>query len=130
MKLRIHKDSVRLRFTRDEAKALSEGTVLTEQVAIGPLEEQRLSYRVVPNGAEGIRAGFADNTISVYVPKAELVSWYEGETLALEATQSWNGGQVRLLLEKDMQRLNPKPGEEPEGVYAHPLFGVKHCDHP
>ncbi|MBL8237480.1 MAG: hypothetical protein JNM66_08690 [Bryobacterales bacterium] len=130
MKLRIHKDSVRIRFTRDEAEALSEGTVLTEHVAIGPLEEQRLCYRVVPNGAEGIRAGFAENTISIYVPKSELLAWYEGENLALEAVQSWNGGQVRLLLEKDLQRLNPKPGGEPEMVYAHPLFGKKRCDHP
>ena len=130
MKLRIHRDSIRFRFTRDEAKALSEGTVLTEIVAVGPLEEQRLAYRVVPNGTEGIRAGFVDNTISVFVPKTELLTWYEGEDLALEATQNWNGGQVRLLLEKDMQRLNPKPAEEPARVYSHPLFGIKHCEHP
>ena len=130
LKLRIYKDSIRFRFTRDEVMALSEGNALAEYVAIGPLEEQRLAYRVVPNGNEGIRVAFAGNTITVFVPQADLSAWYEGENLTLEATQAWNGGQVQLLLEKDLQRLNPKPGEEPKGVYSHPLFGIKHCDHP
>ncbi|MBL8239990.1 MAG: hypothetical protein JNM66_21385 [Bryobacterales bacterium] len=130
MKLRIYKDSIRFRFTRDEAKALGEGSALAEYVAIGPLEEQRLAYRVVPNGTEGIRVAFTDRTLTVYVPQLDLLTWYEGENLTLEATQSWNGGHVRLSLEKDLQRLNPKPGEEPKGVYSHPLFGIKHCDHP
>jgi hypothetical protein len=130
MKLRLNHDSIRLRFTQPEAKALGEGVVLTDKVSIGPLEEQSLSYRVVPNGAEGIRVGFIDHTISVYVPKTVLASWYEGEDVAVEATQAWNGGKVRILLEKDLQRLNPKPAEEPQGVYSHPLFGKKHCEHP
>ena len=130
MKLRIHKDSIRFRFTREEARALSEGMVLAEHVAVGPLAEQQLSYRVVPDGPGPISVAFADNTISVFVPQAELLDWYEGEILALETTQNWSGGKVRVMLEKDLQRLNPKPGDEPKGVYSHPLFGVKHCDHP
>ena len=89
-----------------------------------------MSYRVVPDGPGRIGVAFAENTISVFVPQAELRTWYEGENLTLEATQNWSSGQVRLLLEKDLQRLNPKPGEEPNGVYSHPLFGAKHCDHP
>lgn len=130
MKLRIHKDSIRFRFTKEEAKALSEGAVLAECVAVGPLAEQQLSYRVVPDGPGRIGVAFAENTISVFVPQAELRTWYEGENLTLETTQNWSSGQVHLSLEKDLQRLNPKPGEEPQGVYSHPHFGAKHRDHP
>lgn len=134
MKLRIHKNSIRFRFNRDEVLVLSSGETLEESVAVGPLESQRLSYRIVPeNGAgesPGIRAEFDANKLTISVPRRVLQAWCEGEQLAVEGEQSWPGGTIRILLEKDMQRLNPKEGEDSTGVYPNPLFGKARCEHP
>lgn len=134
MKLRIHKNSIRFRFNRDEVLALSSGETLEEAVAVGPLESQRLSYRVVPEeGAgesSGIRAELDANNLTISVPCQVLQTWYEGEQLAVEGDHTWPGGTIRILLEKDMQRLNPKEGEDSTGVYPNPLFGKARCEHP
>ena len=134
MKLRIHKNSIRFRFNRDEVLALSSGETLEESVAVGPLENQRLAYRIVPeNGAgesSGIRADLDANKLTISVPRQILQAWYEGEQLAVEGEQTWPDGTIRILLEKDMQRLNPKKGEDSTGVYPNPLFGKVRCEHP
>jgi len=134
MKLRIHKDSIRFRFTRQEVETLSGGQPLEERVAVGPSPQQALVYRVVPeidvSGRSGIRAGFESNTLTVTAPKQIFQAWHDGEQLAIEEEQIWTTGKVRILLEKDMQRLNPKEGEEAPGIYPNPLFGKVRCDHP
>jgi hypothetical protein len=134
MKLRIHKDSIRFRFTRGEVETLSSGKALEESVAVGPLAHQALTYRVAPENSASenprIRAEFEANKLTVSVPSQILQAWHEGEPLAIEAEQNWATGKVRILLEKDMQRLNPKEGEETAGVYPNPLFGKVRCDHP
>jgi hypothetical protein len=134
MKLRIHKDSIRFRFTRDEVEALANGKALEEIVAVGPLANQSLTYRVTPeegtSDAACIHAEFEENNLTVSVPVQTLRTWYEGEQLAIDEDQVWATGKLRILLEKDMQRLNPKPGEEAAGVYPNPLFGQARCDHP
>lgn len=134
VKLRIHKNSFRFRFTRDEVKTLASCGTLEETVAVGPLDSQRLSYRIVPeNGTAeppGIRAELEVNKLTISVPHQILQAWHEGEQLAVEGEQTWPGGTIRLFLEKDMQRLNPKEGEDSTGAYPNPLFGKARCEHP
>ena len=134
MKLRIHRDSIRFRFTRSEVEALSTGRALEESVAVGPLAHQALVYRIAPEHSASenprIRADFEANKLTVSVPSQIVQAWYEGEQLAIEDEQVWATGKVRILLEKDMQRLNPKEGEAEASVYPNPLFGTERCDHP
>jgi hypothetical protein len=134
MKLRIHKDSIRFRFTRGEVETLLSGKALEESVAMGPLAHQALAYRVAPEHSASenrrIRAEFEANKLTVSVPSQIVQAWHEGDQLAIEEEQKWATGKVRILLEKDMQRLNPKEGEETTGVYPNPLFGKVRCDHP
>lgn len=132
MKLRLNKDSIRFRFTQSEVEALHGGHALEESVGVGPGPLQRLTYRVTPQdtaGGPAIQAALADNRITVSVSPALLTEWRNGAPLGIGHTQSWPGGEVRILLEKDMQRLNPKPGEEPADVFPNPLFGKARCDH-
>ena len=134
MKLRIHKDSIRFRFTRGEVATLSGGEALEECVAVGPSAHQTLTYRVVPSSdsdeTAGICADLDVDALTVRVPLGTLQAWEKGEPLAIETDQKWATGKVRILLEKDMQRLNPKEGEELPGVYPNPLFGKVRCEHP
>jgi len=134
MKLRIHKGSLRFRFNREEVEALSRGERLEETVRVGPDEDQTFGYFVAPSpeplGEAGLRVRLRGNQLCVDVSAESLKAWHQSAELALSGVQKWDNQSVTVLLEKDMQRLNPKPGEESKDLYANPLFGKARCDHP
>lgn len=134
MKLRIHRNSLRFRLSREEVEALARGEGLGDSVAVGPLASQQLAYRIVPDPdapAEApMKAEFAGNALSVLVPLAGLRRWHEDSRLELAGAQAWPGGAVRLLLEKDLQRLDAKPAEAEGEVYPHPGFSKVRGERP
>lgn len=134
MKLRIHKNSLRFRFNREEVEALARGERLEETVHVGPGAGQAIGYSVAPTreplGGTGLSVQMQAQLLLVEVDADNLKAWHESPELALSGTQSWDGQSVTVLLEKDMQRLNPKPGEDSTKTYPNPLFGIAHCDHP
>lgn len=130
MKLRIHRNSLRLRFQREEVARLAGGEAVEASVQFGPGPDQRLVYRVSPTGDGPARATLSGQTITVIVGLDLVRQWDTSADLALTAEQTWDGGAFTILLEKDLQRLNPKPGEDEPGVYPNPLFGKVRCDHP
>lgn len=133
MKLRIHKNSLRFRFDRKEVERLDGGESLEASIRLGPAANQLFTYCVVPQeGAVAGRAArvrFERQCITVTVSPRAVKQWHEGADLALTAEETWDGYTLQLLLEKDMQRLNPKPGEESPDVYPNPLFGKARCKH-
>ena len=134
MKLRIHQNSLRFRFNRDEVEALSRGESLAAAVQIGPGPTQRFAYCVAPVveglGGATLRARMEGLALDVSVSADAIRRWHESPELALSAEQDSGGSTLKVLLEKDMQRLNPKPEEEAPNVYPNPLFGKARCDHP
>lgn len=134
MKLRIHNNSLRFRVCPTEVEALNRGEALENRIAAGPAESAALVYRIVPEpmaaSDAAMRADLNRQTLTVHVPLQMIRGWRDGQKLGLEAQQNWDGGSLRILLEKDMQRLNPKDGEESADVYPNPLFGKVRCDHP
>ena len=132
MKLRLHKDSIRIRFNVAEVAALGHGTALTEAVQFGPSAGQHLSYRVVPDPAltAGASARLDGSDLIVTASAAALAEWSAGAGLAFSHELQWEGGKLTILLEKDMQRLNPKPGANQGDVFPNPMFGKAKCDHP
>ncbi len=131
MKLRIYGPSLRFRFDAKEVRKLSQGETLDSSVAFGPDAPIALRYRVVPVEDEGgLRVRFdAPATITVTASLDTLRAWNQCEDLALTMEEVWEGGSLKLVLEKDMQRLNPKPEEESREAYPNPLFGKVHCAH-
>jgi hypothetical protein len=103
MKLRIHKDSIRFRFTGGEAAALASGNVPQESLALGPLPGQSLTCRVTPDAgasdAACIHAQFEDNRPTVPVPPPARRTWQAGEQLAIGEVPVWSTGKLRILLE-------------------------------
>jgi len=117
-----------------EVEALSRGESLEDVAQIGPGADQRFIYRVVPAaaGLEGklMFARLDGLALNVAVSAEALKQWHESPELALAADQGSPGSTLKLLLEKDLQRLNPKPGEDSSSSYPNPLFGKVRCDHP
>jgi len=134
LKLRIHKDSLRFRFNREEVEALSRGEKLEERVRVGPGGDQAFGYCVAPTqeplGETGLRVRMQGQLMCVDVCAESLKAWHQSAELALSGEQRWDGQSVTVLLEKDLQRLNPKPGDDSRELYPNPLFGKARCDHP
>jgi len=134
MKLRIHGNSLRFRVSRGEVETLHRGEPLEGRIAVGPAESECLVYRIVPDSLAAsdalMHADMNQNTLTLHVPSQTIRNWRDGHELGLEDQRNWDGGSLRILLEKDMQRLNPKNGEEPGDVYPNPLFGKVRCEHP
>ncbi len=131
MKLRIYGPSLRFRFDAREVEKLGQGETLTASVAFGPDAPFALCYRVVPVEDEGgLRVRFeSPATITVTASLDSLRAWSQSEDLAITMEEAWEGGSLKLILEKDMQRLNPKPEEESPHAFPNPLFGKVHCTH-
>jgi hypothetical protein len=133
MKLRLNHDTIRFRFTRGEVETLHSGIPIEDSTPVGPGNTQRFAYRVVPasdTGGEPLRAELLENVLTVSISQSAVAQWRDSDKPGVESQQSWPGGQVRILLEKDLQRLNPKPDEEPVDVFPNPQFGKARCDHP
>ena len=134
MKLRMHKNSLRFRFDREEVAQLNEGVALESAIYLGPGEDHKFIYCVVPATdvpkEETVRTRLEQRTLTVTVSRDALQQWHDGADLALAAEEAWDGHVLKVLLEKDMQRLNPKPGDDITNVYPNPMFGKARCDHP
>jgi hypothetical protein len=132
MKLRIHGDSIRFRFDRREVARLSAGEGVASAIRLGPGAAATLSYRVVPVLAGPPLAARMDGQqVTVEADLSAIRNWCEGPELSLQGAQECpDGGVLQILLEKDLQRLNPKPGDNTADVYPNPKFGIERCDHP
>lgn len=137
MKLRIHSNSLRFRFDKQEVEALAKGHAVEACIQLGPTRDHNFAYRVVPipgaNFTSQIR--FENQTLTILVPGSALASWFAGPELTIAFDQSWPeassaGPALHVSLEKDMQRLNSKPGEPLDRLYPNPQFGKVRCSHP
>jgi len=131
MKLRIYRNQLRFRFDREEMERLNCGESLESSIQVGPSAAQRLTYSVLTAGGDAVpRARLEGQSIIVTLGRDVVKKWCEGNELALESEETWEGYTLKLLLEKDMKRLNPKPGDESPSAYPNPLSGKARCDHP
>lgn len=100
MKLRIQGNSLRLRLSVAESRALAADGQLEESVTFGP--DRRLSYgiRVVPGLAWDVR--YDDRQLMVLLPAALAADWLSTGRVAVEERLVLSEGEpLRLLLEKD-----------------------------
>lgn len=120
MKLRIKGNSVRLRLTQPEVAML---------VAQGAVEERTtfpagdaLVYRLVADGdAREPGAGYKDGVMIVWLPAAAAARWARGTVVGLEfASPLKQGGELRVLVEKDFACLNTSRGESEDGAFPNP----------
>lgn len=127
MKLRIKGNSVRLRLTQPEVAMLSEKGVVEERA--GFPAGGALVYRLVADGeAREPGAGYKDGVIIVWLPAAAAARWARGAVVGLEFTSPLKeGGELRVLVEKDFACLDPHRGENEEGTFPNPSKGS--CSH-
>ena len=108
MKIRIKGNFIRYRLTQSEVNTLAETGHLTETTCFGPHENQVFVYALrCRDGIDGLRAGFEDRTITLYIPTAAAAVWHDEERVGFENTVEVAPGiSLTLLLEKDFACLD------------------------
>ena len=123
MKLRIKGNTIRLRLTEPEVGVLaSEGAV--EERTVFP-NGSTLVYRLVSDSAaRESGAGFKDGVIIVWLPTAAVGRWARGTVVGLEFVSPLkDGGELRVLVEKDFACLHSGSGGREVGAYPNPRMG-------
>lgn len=125
LKLRIRRNSIRLRLGESEvAKLVSTGRV-TESIQFSAPPEGRLQYTLVASpDATQIAADFALNEITLTVPVSLAQQWGNSAEVGMTHEQPiGNGAHLTILIEKDFNCLAPRPGEDESDTFANPGMG-------
>ena len=128
MKLRIKGDSLRLRLSQGEMRALAEQGEVVDKVSFPG--GSALQYRLrVDNKNSVISANYALNLIDILVPRQLSERWCGTDEVTLSASQPLAAGELRIVLEKDWACLAPRAGEDESDNFPHPEAerGAKTC---
>jgi hypothetical protein len=134
MKLRIRGNSLRLRLLRGEVEQFGKTGRVEETIEFGASSPARLSYILeADKNARQIAVHYADNQITVTVPKKAAQNWVESELVTLMSEQPiYNAEQngtdkndasenvLRILIEKDFVCLDRKDDPDNADAFPHP----------
>jgi hypothetical protein len=112
MKLRIRRNSVRIRVTKSEVEKLrAEGTI-SEWTDFGG-QHAKFRYELSVDAVQEPRAEFQDNCIRVFVPQGEAHQWMNSDDVGIEAKQPIGDNEfLKILVEKDFACLTARIGED------------------
>ena len=122
MKLRIKGDSLRLRLSQGEMRALAEHGEVEDRINFpgGPALRYRLR---VDHVTHVISAAYSLNIIDILVPAPLSERWCATDLVTLSASQPIADGELRIVLEKDWACLAPRAGEDESDNFPHPQAG-------
>lgn len=127
MKLRILDNSIRLRLTQSEVgKASIDGLVRGSVRFPG---SNTFAY-VLESSPATVKpeAHFSNNVLTVRIPEADIRRWAGSDQVSIESEQGLDdGGELRILVEKDFACLAPRQGEDEADMYPHPEADSKSC---
>lgn len=119
MKLRIKGNTVRLRLTQGEVRALGESGQVQDCTEFPG--GTALLYRVKSDDEiQEISITYKSNIIEVRVPVPLVAQWCTTEQVTLSATAVLTVGTLEVVLEKDFACLTPRPGEDESDHFPHP----------
>ena len=119
MKLRLRKNSIRLRLTQSEVAEFAEKGSVEDNVEFG--EGSVFRYSLERDDRSGVGfATFDDGCITVSIPTEQGLKWATTEQVGIEATQDTNTGILRILVEKDFTCLDPRPDGEDDDTFPNP----------
>lgn len=117
MKLRIHKNSIRLRLSQPEVEKIGQGRSIMETLETG--WDNNFSYMLWPmENCQDVAAEFEQNILKIYLPMNQAYEWANTEKVSISQT-SYNG--VIILIEKDFQCLHKRAGEDESNNFPNPL---------
>ncbi|HEX8288790.1 MAG TPA: hypothetical protein VF556_12375 [Pyrinomonadaceae bacterium] len=122
MKLRIRRNSLRLRLTKSEVAVIGAGGTVEETVEFCDESSQRLIYALEASAAaRNPTAVFDAGRITVIIPKTQAEEWARTDQVGIETEkQLGDNRSLHILIEKDFSCLESRKGEEDADTFAHP----------
>ena len=114
MKLRINKQSIRLRIDQDDLVELSNTGKVDEELGNEALG--KFGFSLIRSDQTDIGAQISAGAIIITIPQAHIAEWVDTDRVGFE--QEISG--VRILLEKDFQCLTERPNENESRNFANP----------
>ena len=125
MKLRMAKDSIRLRILRSELNALASGETLREEVRLAPGPEGVLRYSLHVTAQPGpIQVLFHACAIQIQLSPQDFRVWFREDQVGIyERLDFGVEGTLELVLEKDFACLDRNEAEN-QDTFEHPHAGA------
>ena len=103
MKLRVHRNSLRLRLNRSDVEQLRKAGICAEVLRFGP--DSQFTYTLETSAdVTTLRAQYRQNCIRVLIPLDTVQQWADSDQISLSQSASDSGPS--LLIEKDFQCLH------------------------
>ncbi|MGH9667912.1 MAG: DUF7009 family protein [Bryobacteraceae bacterium] len=114
MKLRIWRNSLRLRLSQSEVARLASGGRVEESLEIGNGAPLRYAVGAAGNG-DAITARFEDGLLQVFVPAAQARAWADSEDVGVYAESPRH-----IAIEKDFRCVDAPETENAPDAYPNP----------
>ena len=119
MKLRLHRDSLRLRLTPADVRQLRETGSVSESTGFGPGAE--LVCRLVADSILDTRASLQAGVVEVRLPHSAVHRWADGDEIGIDAVQPIAPGRsLKILVEKDFECMHDADAAPGETFYPNP----------
>jgi hypothetical protein len=127
MKLRVTKNSIRMRLSQTDVQQFRETGVVDEELVIGGISGGSLTYRLVRGKGPVVTANIESAVLTVVIPAIEADDWTATDRVGIEGSQTNdNGTDVSILIEKDFACLTPRAGDADADSFPHPEI-AKNC---
>ncbi len=121
MKLRLRGNSIRIRLTQSEVKALAETGAWEESVAFDPSASHRLVYRVeaalVARPSVEMSGHGTGTLVRATLPVADVVKWARGADVGMYFEEPWG---LKVAIEKDFRCLDGDRNEDESDNFDNP----------
>lgn len=120
MKLRLYRNSIRLRLSLGDVAKLQLVGVISAQIDFGP--ESAMIYRIrLLADISKMRASFSGNRLSVDIPAGLAGKWADSDQVGLQEKQEVAGKEpLEILVEKDFECLESVAAGSGEVFYPNP----------
>ena len=121
MKLRMHRNAIRLRLNQDEVAQFSKTGYVEETVELAP--GASFSYVVESSSTIPVpQATYKNGELRVQIPTGQGMQWATGESVGISGDQPLSTGKnLSILIEKDFRCLH---GDVDPKAYPNPMTGA------
>lgn len=122
MKMRLAKNSIRLRLLQNEVRRLREIGRISETIDFGVGTNEKLTYSL-RNSAEAsdVFVQFADNQIEVVLPVKMVEDWADTDEVGLYAEHALGDiTHLKIIVEKDFVCLDRPKDADYKDAFPHP----------
>jgi hypothetical protein len=120
LKLRLLDDSIRLRLSRGDVSDAHEKGVVEAQTRFP--DGSALNFALETSTMPEASAAFAAERLVVRLPAQQVAAWAGDDSVVsiMHEVDLPDGGQLKLLVEKDFQCLTARPDEDQSDLFTNP----------